>query len=122
METVIVLSILILIAIKNRRLESGQKKLLLIYLVVWAVGIILSGLELFEMRSPSVFSHNLILLHLVGFTIGALLIPTAKYNEVSNVNESITWEDKINHILNTSLFRVILVLMCIYATFLFISA
>lgn len=100
-------------------MDGNQRKLITIYLCVWLVAIIMTSLGIYDMDIPSVFSRNLILLHLVGFTLGTVLIRT-KTSVVSRQGvSSKNIEIQIEKFLKSPLFRILLIIMTLYATYLF---
>ena len=115
-----VIGVLLIFVYKARKTEKNYKKILYIYLVVWAVVMIMSSFGFYEMEVPSDYSYTLFLIHLVGFIFGAILIPTSSVSKASSSDYLLKKiENSIVKILESPLFRAILVLMSLYVTYLF---
>ena len=122
---ILVIGILMVLVHAAKNTEQNYKKLLYIYLTSWAVALLTSSLGFFDMEVPSDYSYFLFLLHLVGFVAGALLIKTVSGNRnasrVSTSRDSSLRNIEINmqKILDSPIFRIIIVLMSIYVTYVF---
>lgn len=104
----------------SKRTDTNHKNLLYVYLIIWAFALILSSFGFYDMEIPSSFSYFLLILHLVGFVIGALLVKTSGSNKSSQrIFPSKNIEHNILRVLQSPLFRTILVLMSIYVTYVF---
>ena len=116
----LVIGVLIFVVHKAKNTEQNYKKLLYIYLITWAVALVLSSYGFFDMEVPSDFAYFLLLLHLVGFVVGALLISTSVKGKSSQTELSFKRiEDGLVQILESPVFRMIIVLMAIYVTYVF---
>ena len=115
-----VIGILMFVVRYSKITETNHKKLLYIYLITWAVAMLLSNFGFSDLEIPSDFSYSLFIIHLVGFVIGTLLVKTTSSNKSLHNNLPLKIiENNILRVLNSSLFRTILVLMTIYVTYVF---
>lgn len=109
-----------LIVHSAKKTERNYKILLYIYLIAWGSALFTSTFGFFEMEVPSDYSYFLFLLHLIGFIVGSLSVATSSsINAVSTGNSLINIENNIVRILNNRLFRIFLVFMSIYLTYVF---
>ncbi len=116
----LVIGVLIFVVHKAKNTEQNYKKLLYIYLITWAAALIMSSFGFFNMEVPGDFSYFLFLLHLIGFVVGTLLVSTTVRKKTYQTELSFKRiENGLVQILESPLFRTIIVLMAIYVTYVF---
>ena len=115
-----IIGILMAVVYSAKKTEQNYKILLFIYLVTWGSALLMSTFGFFEMEVPSDYSYFLFLLHLIGFIFGALSFATTSSSDNESTGESlINIENNIVSILDNRKFRIFLVFMAIYLTYVF---
>lgn len=117
---VIVIASLLFVVHSAKNTEPNQKRLLYIYLVTWGVTLIMSSFGFFDMEVPGGYAYFLLILHLIAFTAGALMVSTTSLKKQAlNDYKLANIENSIVRTLNSPIFKIIIVLMSIYVTYVF---
>lgn len=117
---VLVVGFLMVVVRSSKKTERNYKVLLYIFLLAWGTALVTSSFGFFDMEIPSDFSYFLLLLHLVGFTAGALTITTTTSKQTNKTDFSLAKiENNIVRILNSRIFRVFIIFMAVYVTYVF---
>lgn len=99
--------------------KSDQGKLLKIYLCCWLGVMILSTFGVYGVNIPSAYTHTLLLIHLIGYIMGALFVSANVTQKINPHLSIINIEYNINRVLKNKVFRFLLIIVVLYSAYMF---